>query len=462
MVLAGQAAAGTCFSTQNVTATQALISFDTGVSAPAGTVTYTLTWTATTNSSSSDWMTIGANVAFEQVDLTSSNQTETVTVTQSASVDRFGFLDSSTVNGVGFTNLTITSPSCGASSSSSSSSSSSTPATASASIVQSDVTRVTRSAVTANNSMMSQGLERFIGDREANDLNVSRSVNRLSFLPTLTANDDGISGSGSFFAQSGSADAGYRQVTFGDFDVQHESGSGTTLSFNGRTAWERAVNDGAMIAYFLGAEINQSNIKGSYSGHQTRYGVTAGMYGYMALENGLYLSGYGSFGVGRSDLDITDGASSVITGDYSSRTASFGGKLSGSVDYDTYELRPSVGLNMVKTWIGDITLDNSGSALTSSVGDTTFAQLIAKPEFIFPMEQQAGSSMIPVASAAPRLICERNDASGVVTSDCGGGVEFGVKATSEDGATNLNASVRFDRLGGVNRQGLNLQAELRF
>ena len=346
--------------------------------------------------------------------------------------------------------------------SSSSSSSSSTPATASASIVQSDATRVTRSAVTANNSMMSQGLERFIGDREANDLNVSRSFNSFSFLPTLNANDDGIFGGGSFFAQSGSADAGYRQVTFGEFDVQHESGSGTTLSFNGRTAWERAVNDDAMIAYFLGAEINQSNIKGSYSGDQTRYGVTAGMYGYMALENDLYLSGYGSFGVGRSDLDITDGASSVITGDYSSRTASIGGKLSGSVDYDTYELRPSVGLNMVKTWIGDITLDDSGSALTSSVGDTTFAELIAKPEFIFPMEQQAGSNMIPVASAAPRLICERNDASGVVTSDCGGGVEFGVKATSEDGATNLNATVRFDRLGSVNRQGLNLQAELRF
>ena len=90
------------------------------------------------------------------------------------------------------------------------------------------------------------------------------------------------------------------------------------------------------------------------------------------------------------------------------------------------------------------------------------AELIAKPEFIFPMEQQAGSNMIPVASAAPRFICERSDASGVVSKDCGGGVEFGIDATSEDGMTNFNASVRFDRLGSVNRQGLYLQAELRF
>ena len=345
----------------------------------------------------------------------------------------------------------------------SSSSSSSTPAETAASIIQSDVTRVTRSAVTANNSMISQGLERFIADREAGDDLASRNFNSFSFLPTLNAND-GLFAGGSFFAQSGSAGGAYRQVTFGEFDVQHESGSGTTLSFNGRMAWERSLNDDAMIAYFLGAEVNQSNIKGSYSGDQTRYGVTGGMYGYMALENDLFLSGYGSLGVGRSDLDITDGAStpSVITGDYSSRTASIGGKLSGSVDYDAYELRPSVGLNMVKTWIGDITLDNSGSAITSSVGDTTFAELIAKPEFIFPMEQQAGSNMVPVASAAPRFICERSDASGVVTKDCGGGVELGIDATSEDGMTNFNASVRFDRLGSVNRQGLNLQAELRF
>lgn len=341
------------------------------------------------------------------------------------------------------------------------SSSTATPATTSANIIQSDVMRVTRSAVTANNSMMSQGLERFIDDRQTNEINSTRSV---SFLPTLNANDDSIFAGGSFFGLTSYADNGYRQVTFGEFDVQYESGSGTTLSFNGRTAWERALNDDAMIAYFLGAEVNKSNIRGSYSGDQTRYGVTAGMYGYMALENDLYLSGYGSLGVGRSDLDITDGAStpSVITGDYISRTVSIGGQLSGSVDYYTYELRPSVGLNLVKTWIGDIPLDDSGSAITSSVGNTTFAELIAKPEFIFPMEQQVGSNMIPVASASPRFICERTDASGVVAKDCGGGVELGLNGTSVDGTTNLNASVSFDRVGGVNRQGLNLQAELRF
>lgn len=219
-----------------------------------------------------------------------------------------------------------------------------------------------------------------------------------------------------------------------------------------------------MVAYFLGAELNQSNIKGTYSGDQTRYGVTAGVYGFVALEADLYLSGYGSIGVGRSDLDVTDGAStpSVITGDYRSRTASIGGQLSGSMNYVGYGVRPSLGLNMVKTWIGDITLDDSGSAITSSVGDMTFAELIAKPEFIFPVEQPMGSTMVLMATTAPRVFCERRSSSGAVAKDCGGGIEFGLNAVSTDGATNLNASVRFDRMGGVDRQGLNLKAELRF
>ena len=54
------------------------------------------------------------------------------------------------------TGITLSTSSSGGGSSAGSAS------TASATIIQSDVARVTRSAVTANNSMMSQGLARFI------------------------------------------------------------------------------------------------------------------------------------------------------------------------------------------------------------------------------------------------------------------------------------------------------------
>lgn len=333
-------------------------------------------------------------------------------------------------------------------------------------IILSDVRRTSRSTINANQSMVSQGLDRFIADRNSGmslgDAISTSGLNSVVVSPEMQAYGETLFGGGSFFGQSVSADGTYRKVTFGEFDVQHERGAGTTLSFNGRMAWERAAGEDAMVAYFLGAEVNRSEIDSTYTGDQKRYGLTAGVYGFKELENNLYLSGYGSVGVARSELDITDGASSLVTGNYTSRTMSLGGQVSGSVDYETYELRPSVSLNFVKTWIGDITLDESGAPLDVSVGDTTYGELIAKPEFLFPMEQQAGSKMVTVASVSPRLICERSDAANTVTKDCGAGLELGINGTSEDGATNLNASIRFDRVGGVDRQGLNLEAEFQF
>ena len=369
-----------------------------------------------------------------------------------------------TIGDLSFTSGTCLQPVSG--SSSSTPVTDSTPATASASIIQSDISRVTRSTVTANNSMMSQGLERFIRDRETGvslaEAIVTRGNNGLALSPSFDASGNTLFGSLSFLDQSVSASGVYSKLSYGEFDVQHEVGAGTTVSFNGRMVWERAAGEDAMIGYFLGAALNHSNIEGSYTGDQTRYGLTGGMHGFKALNDNLYLSGYGSLGIARSSLDITDGASSVVTGDYMSRTLSLGGQVSGSVEYETYELRPSVSLNYVRTWVGDITLDNSGTPMDVDVGNTSFVELMAKPEFLFPMEQQAGSNMATTASVSPRLICERNTAAGTTTNQCGAGLGLGVNATSEDGATNLNASISFDRVGGVQQRGLNVQAEFRF
>lgn len=333
-------------------------------------------------------------------------------------------------------------------------------------IIQSDAMRSTRSAIAANNSMMLNGLTRFMGDRLSgipmSDAIATRGNSGVSVSPTLRMVGDTVLVSGTFSGQTPSSGGGYRRVTFGEFDVQHEPGSGSTLSFNGRVAWERSVTADSMLAYFLGAEINQSSIESDYDGTQDRYGLLGGIYAFKALENNLFLAGYVSVGTAQSSLDITDGANSNVRGDFASHTLSIGGQLSGTAEYDGFELRPLVNVNIVKTWIGDIALEDNGTALDIAVGDTTFAELVATPEFRFPLEQGADSHMVTVASIAPRVICEWTDAADTVTSRCGSGLELGVDGTSEDGTTSLTAGIRFDRVGGIDRQGLNLQARFRF
>lgn len=342
-------------------------------------------------------------------------------------------------------------------------------ATASATIIQSDVARVSRGAINANNKMVSQGLARFLADRESGiplaESVSSSGMSSFKIEPNVTPinNGQGLSLNGIFGGTT--TDGTYRRVTFGEFDIQHEPGSGTTLNFSTRLAWERAAGADAMLAYFVGAELNNSTISSTYTGIQSRYGVTAGMYGVKALNQNLYAVGYGSYGIARNNLNITDGTTD-ISGSYNTRSFGLGAQISGTIDQASYKIRPSVSLNFMQTWVGDVSLSSTAagatSTITASVGNTNTLELLATPEFLFPVEVGNSSDAKVTASVAPRLICERNYGAGAVTKKCGAGAQLGLNQVSADGSTNLNASVRLDRIGGVNRRGLNLQAELRF
>ena len=342
-------------------------------------------------------------------------------------------------------------------------------AAASATIIQSDVARVTRGAINANNKMVSQGLARFLADRESGiplaEAVSSSGLSSFKIEPNVTPihNGQGLSLNGIFGATT--TDGTYRRVTFGEFDIQHEPGSGTTSTFNTRLAWERAAGDDAMLAHFVGAEHSNSTISSTYNGTQSRYGVSAGLYGVKALGQNLYAAGYGSYGLARNNLSITDGTTD-ISGSYNTLSFGLGAQISGSIDHVSYKIRPAVSLNFMQTWVGDVSLSSTvagaTSAIIASVGNTNTLEFLATPEFLFPVEVGSSGDAPVTASFAPRLICERNYAAGVVTKSCGAGAQLGLNQASVDGSINLNASVRLDRIGGVNRRGLNLQAELRF
>lgn len=112
--------------------------------------------------------------------------------------------------------------------------------------------------------------------------------------------------------------------------------------------------------------------------------------------------------------------------------------------------------------MGDITLDENGKSFEVPVGNTAFANFTLTPEFLVPLDQSEVGTFTTTALVAPRLLCEMTNASNITTRECGAGITFGIMGASDDGATRLNASIRLDRVGGIERTGVNLQAELRF
>jgi hypothetical protein len=354
----------------------------------------------------------------------------------------------------------------GSSSGAGTSSPTSAAATASTSIITSDVARVTRSAMTASNSMMSSGIARLVEQQQSNSNVVSSNASALSLTPRLNMiGTGGLSGGGSLFGDTMTAGGVYRRITTGEFDIQKETGTGVTLSFNGRIAWERSLNDQTVLGYFIGVEGNDSNLTSTFAGDHKRLAGSAGIYALTELSEGVFAAGYGSLGIAQGDLDVTDGTDAVA-GDYTYNTMALGGQLSGSIEQEVYELQPTLSLNYSKSFVGDISLTQTtagtASALAVTVGNTEFAELIASPRFLIPVAMTEDSTFTTVGVVAPRLLCEYSKSSGSSASNCGGGLEIGLNNVSRNGMINLNAGLRFDRINGADRQALSLQGSMDF
>ena len=88
-------------------------------------------------------------------------------------------------------------------------------------------------------------------------------------------------------------------------------------------------------------------------------------------------------------------------------------------------------------------------------------QALNRPEFIFAVDPIGTGFSDTELSVSPRLTCERR-AAAIVNRNCGSGLALGMSSKSDDGMTTINSSVSFDRIGGQNRRGVQLQAERRF
>ena len=241
---------GTCFSSSSInfrTNNSAdTVDFTSGVLA-AGSHQITVSWSGVTpdamvpiffKTSSSN---ATADLAFHPLNdlkTITGQYTEQFTITLSAPAGAF-YINPN--NDATFSNLVISSPSCGGSSSSPSSSSSAT-VTSSAATVTSDVFSRTRATITGNTRMMDGALLRFLSEQNSGASIISRDNTKgpLGLQVTgfnLNADDNG----GFLLSSMGYMDVahGWRRVGFAELSYQDIQGIGSMLSMNGRMSWER-------------------------------------------------------------------------------------------------------------------------------------------------------------------------------------------------------------------------------
>lgn len=336
--------------------------------------------------------------------------------------------------------------------------------------VSSDAVRQLASKIAGTQRLVREGRNRFIQSRRQmrgdNAGISSRNMVDFEFDGTLNAKNGRISSKGSFFQQDGNFEGTSRRVFFGDFDIQRSGDTGsTTATLSGKMAWEHMLSEQNMVGYYIGADMARSNIKGTYFGDQNTYGVSVGTYFVSALQENLFLDGFASLGVGKNDLALANGTVD-LSGDYNSRTVTLGAALTGVIKQEGYEIWPELAFTYGKTRLGTLSMTDSLAAVadnnvTLDAGDISVANLTLRPEFRLPMDGLASVDSISLFTFAPRLLCEQLDTN-VKTKNCGGGAEFGIDRTSEDGLSRFVARIKADRIVKVTRSALELKVEYRF
>ena len=318
-----------------------------------------------------------------------------------------------------------------------------------------DATRGLKSTLSANQSMVQAAKGRFVaGADQTIPLDVEGS---------FSATPISLSTMGTFFGQSTGGD-GARRLVFGTFDVQRDDDSGaSTATFNGKIAWERSVSDRTLLGYFIGGDVAQSNIAGSFTGDQAHLGLSAGGYAVHEMADRLYLDGFVSLGVGRNNLTMSDNVLDLDS-DYTTRSASFGLAISGVIEAKRYEIWPELALTVGRTWLNTVAFTGTADGVTDDnlsldAGAVTQANLTFRPEFRLPLDRLAAGQSHYLLTFAPRLICEKSNST---TTACGTGAEIGLQTHSPDGLTTATVRILSDWVDGQTTTSGQLNFEHRF
>jgi len=327
-------------------------------------------------------------------------------------------------------------------------------------IIRDDARRMLDSAIDFNQNHVRSARDRFRASQAMAAGEAERSAN-VPFDVTGGIEADGLtlSTSGTFYGQEGSADGATRRLVFGDFDLLRDEDGSTTATFRANVAWERMLSDRTMLGYYLGAEVGQSQISDSFTGERQGYGLNAGAYIVSDLGQSLTADGFVALGLGRHQIDLTDGILTV-EGDYDTASAIAGASLSGLVEFQGFSLAPELSAVWGRMDIGEVGFTGHAYGITDSslsldAGKVTLANLALRSEIRIPLVPGSDATLLTLA---PTLFCQKVDA----TRDCNAAGSVGLSHASPDGLTQINVLVGAESFDGNTQQSLTLDFEHRF
>ncbi|SNS79876.1 Ig-like domain (group 3) [Antarctobacter heliothermus] len=257
-----------------------------------------------------------------------------------------------------------------------------------------------------------------------------------------------------------------REIIDGTFSLNktEDTGMQALLQF----AWqrERFVSDEALSGYFLGGYYSRTDVSGLGDGSIDGFGVNGGLYGARSFAQGLFLDYYVAGAAGRHKFDIDfDAAAAPInaTGQYSYLAGFAGVGISGERAFDSFVMKPRVGLDLsyAKAGDADVTATQLGLSHDGVIDLDDFSGVRATAEIRFeslasPGGAEALAGMMRTAFT-PRFVCELSSYDD--DTNCGVGLAFAWERTDAASGLTWGLEVDVEQIDDNRRFTFNIKRE---
>ena len=196
----------------------------------------------------------------------------------------------------------------------------------------------------------------------------------------------------------------------------------------------------------MGGSISQTSLGKANDIRISSLGINAGGYFIGNLTQSLILDGFFSGSVTRNEISVENTilkASSVYPG----RMLATGLSLTGSMDIKAIKLRPSLSLDLQKSFAQNAKFDArvgpKSSVEQASFGISKQVSIAFAPEIVIPYNMDKTNwDEAAVITATPKIMCQKT-----TTIGCGGGIAVGFSVVSADWKDSFTTSASIDIAG---------------
>ena len=200
------------------------------------------------------------------------------------------------------------------------------------------------------------------------------------------------------------------------------------------------------LGRFLGGSVSQTSSGKANEINISALGLNAGGYFIGNVAQDLILDGYIAGSVTRNEISVENTimkASSIYPG----QILATGIALTGSMDIKTIKLRPSLSMDLKKSFAQTakfgVEVGYNSSVEQASFGLSEQLSIAFTPEFVVPYNMDKTSwDEAAVITAAPKLRCQKT-----TTSSCGGGMAVGFRVVSADWKDSFTTTASIDIIG---------------